>query len=35
MVVVLPGSWNAVVRRPKRRSKARDYTVRLPPSDSE
>lgn len=35
MVVVLPGSWNAVVRRAKLRSKARNYTVRLPSSDSE
>jgi len=34
-VVVLPGSWNAGVRRTKRRSKARNYTGRLLSSDSE
>lgn len=34
-MVVLPGSWNAGVRRTKRRSKARNYTGRLPSSDSE
>ncbi len=34
-MVVLPGSWNAGVRRTKRRSKARNYTGRLLSSDSE